>query len=148
MQRPTGVTVIAVLGFIFGALAVLEGLWTWFAIAKYLAMAQRSTVTVVGMNGAFAGIVLMAIAALVIVTSVGLLKLQDWARVLMIVLNAVHLVVAALGLMEAFRHIRTPFFFGMMLRHIVMIAIGVWIIVYLVQPHVKQAFRPAAPAAT
>jgi hypothetical protein len=148
VQRPAGVTIIAILGIIFGALAALVGLWTWFGAAMFTAMAHRPMGMMIGMNGAFAGIVLVAIAALVIVTSVGLLRLQEWARVLMIVLNAVHLVVAALGLLEAFRHIHTLFFFGMMLRHIVMIAIGVWIIVYLIQPHVKQAFRATVPTAS
>lgn len=148
MQRPTGVTIIAVLGIIFGAAAALEGLWIWFGTALFSTMARRPVGMMIGMTGAFAGIVLLGIAALVIVTSVGLLNLQEWARVLAIVLNAVHLVVAGLGLMEALRHIHMLFFFGMMLRHIVMIAIGVWIIVYLIQPHVKQAFRGPAPAAS
>lgn len=147
MQRPAGVTIIAILGIIFGAVVALVGLWTWFGSAMFTAMAHRPMGMMIGMNGAFAGIVLVAIAALVIVTSVGLLRLQEWSRVLMIVLNAIHVVVAALGLLEAFRHIHTLFFFGMMLRHIVMIAIGVWIIVYLIQPHVKQVFRPTLPAA-
>ncbi|MGH9737585.1 MAG: hypothetical protein ACRD4X_03250 [Candidatus Acidiferrales bacterium] len=132
MQRPMGVTIIAILGVAFGALAILEGLW--------IAMAHRPLGMMTGMGGAFAGIVLLGIAALVIVTSVGLLKLQEWSRVLAILLNAVHLVIAALGLLEAFRHVHALFFFGMMLRHIIMIIVGVWIIVYLIQPHVRQAF--------
>ncbi len=148
MQRPTGVTIIAVLGIIFGALVALAGLWAWVGAALFSAVAERRFGMMIGMGGAFAGIVLLGLAALVIVTSVGLLNLQEWARVLAIVLNAVHLVVAALGLMEAFRHIHMLFFFGMMLRHIVMIAIGVWIIVYLIQPKVKQAFRGPAPVAS
>jgi uncharacterized spore protein YtfJ len=141
VQRPAGVTIIAILALIFGAAVALAG----------LLLLLRSRVDFVGdMSfyggaGAFAGIVLVAIAALVIVTSLGLLGLHEWARVLMIVLNAVHLVVATLGLLDAFRNIHTLFFFGVMLRHIVMIAIAVWIIVYLIQPRVKQAFRPAAP---
>jgi hypothetical protein len=100
------------------------------------------------MTGTFAGVVLLGLAALVIVTSIGLLKLQEWARILTIVLNAVHLVVAALGLLDAFRNIHIPFFVGVMLRHIVMLAIGIWIIVYLIQPKVKQAFaaKPSAAA--
>lgn len=148
MQRPTGVTIIAVLGIIFGALVALAGLWTLVGGALVSSMAHRPIGMMMGMGGALAGVVLLGLAALVIVTSVGLLKLQEWARVLAIVLNAVHLLVAALGLMDAFRNIHMLFFFGVMLRHIVMIVIGVWIIVYLIQPKVKQAFRGPAPAAS
>jgi hypothetical protein len=139
VQRPAGVTIIAVLGLILGALVLMAGLWVVFS-GRWLVVSEMSFGTALG------GVVLLGLAALVIITSVGLLNLQEWARVLAIVLNAVHLVVAALGLMESFRHIRIPFFFGMMLRHILMIAIGVWIIVYLIQPHVKQAFRRPTPA--
>jgi hypothetical protein len=148
VQRPAGVTIIAVLGIIFGAVVALAALWTWVGAAMFSSVARRPLGMMIGMGGAFAGVVLLGIAALVIVTSVGLLNLQEWARVLMIVLNAVHVAVSALGLMEAFRHIHMLFFFGMALRHIVMLAIGVWIIVYLIQPKVKQAFRGAAPLAS
>lgn len=143
MQRPAGVTIIAVLGIFFGALVALVGL----LLVVRGSVAFVGDMSFYGRTRVLAAVVLLGIAALVIVTSVGLLNLQEWARVLAIVLNAVHLVVAALGLTESFRHIHMPFFFSMMLRHIVMIAIGVWIIVYLIQPHVKQAFRGAAPAA-
>jgi hypothetical protein len=139
--RPAGVTIIAVLGIIFGALVALVGL----LLLVRGSVAFVGDMSFYGGRSVFGGVVLLGIAALVIVTSVGLLNLQEWARVLMIILNAVHLVVAGLGLMEAFRNIHIPFFFGMMLRHVVMIAIGVWIIVYLIQPHVKQAFRRPTP---
>jgi hypothetical protein len=144
VQRPAGVTIIAILGIILGAIVALLGL----LLLVRGSVAFMGDMSFYGGSGVFAALVLLGIAALVIVTSVGLLNLQEWARVLAIVLNGVHLVVAALGLMEAFRHIHTLFFFGMMLRHIVMIAIGVWIIVYLIQPKVKAAFRGPAPAAS
>ena len=147
MQRPAGVTIIAILGIIVGALAAFEGFWFWIGSAMFSAMAHQPLGMMMGMGGAFAGVVLIGIAAVVIVTSIGLLKLREWARVLAIVLNAIHLVVAGLGLLDAFRNIHMLFFVGMMLRHIVMLAIGIWIIVYLIQPKVKQAFRTSLPAA-
>jgi hypothetical protein len=148
VERPAGVTIIAILGFIVGGLAAIWGLWTLVGGALMSAMAHRHAGMMMGMTGTFAGVVLLGLAALVIVTSIGLLKLQEWARILTIVLNAVHLVVAALGLLDAFRNIHIPFFVGVMLRHIVMLAIGIWIIVYLIQPKVKQAFaaKPSAAA--
>ena len=142
MKRPAGVTIIAILGFIVGGLAVMEGLLVWLRGTAFFAPGVS-----LHTGGASAGVVLLGLAALVIVTCIGLLKLQEWARILTIVLNAVHLVVAALGLLDAFRNIHITFFVGVMLRHIVMLAIGVWIIVYLIQPKVKQAFVTKAPTA-
>ncbi len=147
MQRPAGVTVIAVLGLIVGALAALMGLWMMVGGALVSTVAHRSAGMMLGMSGAFAGLVWLGIAALLIATSIGLLKLWEWARILAIVLNAVHLVIAALGLLDAFRYIHVPFFVGVMLRHIVMLAIGIWIIVYLLQPKVKKAFSARIPTA-
>jgi hypothetical protein len=148
VERPAGVTIIAILGFIVGGLAAILGLWMLVGGALMSTMAHRHAGMMLGMTGTFAGVVLLGIAALVIVTSIGLLKLQEWARILTVVLNAVHLMIAALGLLDAFRNIHIPFFVGVMLRHIVMLAIGVWIIVYLIQPKVKHAFAAKpSPAA-
>lgn len=144
MQRPAGVTIIAILGFVVGALAAIVALLLLIR-GNVSVMADMSFY---GGAAALSGVVLLGIAALVIATSVGLIMLQEWARILAIILNAVHLCAAALGLMEGLRNIHTLFFFGMMLRHVVMIVIGVWIIVYLIQPKVKQVFRTAAPAAS
>jgi hypothetical protein len=143
MQRPAGVTIIAILGFVVGAVAAIEGLLIWVNRGSFFGAG-----TSFYFGGGFAGLVLLGGAALVIVTCIGLLKLQEWARILAIVLNAAHLVMAALGLMDAFRHLHTPFFVGVMLRHIVMLAIGIWIIVYLIQPRVRKAFRASASAAS
>lgn len=148
MERPAGVTIIAILGFIVGVLAALAGLSTLVGGALFSTMARRPAGMMLGMGGAFAGIVWLGIAALVIVTSIGLLKLQEWARIVAIVLNVVHAVIAALGLLEAFRHIRMVFFAGMAAWHAVLLAVGVWIIVYLVQPRVKKAFRSSPSAAS
>lgn len=141
MERPAGVTIIAILGLLLGALLAVADLLIVFR-GRWLVISEFSFGHVLG------GAVLAVIAALLIVTCIGLLKLQEWARILTIVLNAAHLVVAALGLMDAFRHLHTPFFVGVMLRHIVMLAIGIWIIVYLIQPKVKQTFRAPASAAS
>ncbi|MGA9885527.1 MAG: hypothetical protein WBQ34_17555 [Candidatus Acidiferrales bacterium] len=142
MRRPAGVTVIAVLG-VLALLTVGEGL---------LLLIRGGAVFAPGMSfysgGAWAGIVLLGGAVLVIVTCVGLLKLQQWARVLAIVLNAVHLILAASGLLDALRNIHMAFFVGVLFRHVVMLAIGIWIIVYLIQAKVKQAFPPPALAAS
>lgn len=140
MERPAGVTIIAILGLVLAALAVLEAA---------VILVRRGTFAVPASfaGGGIAGWGLLAGAALVIVTCVGLLKLREWARLLAIGLNAAHLLVAALGLMDALRHLHRPFFVGVMLRHVVMLAIGVWIIAYLLKPKVKRAFAAKASTA-
>jgi hypothetical protein len=147
MQRPAGVTIIAILGFIVAGLAAIWGLGLLVGGTLMSSIAHRPAGMMLGMSGVFAGVVLLGVAALLIVTCIGLLKLQEWARILTIVLNAVHLVIAALGLLDAFRNIHIPFFVGVMLRHIVMLAVGVWIIVYLMQPKARQAFGAKASTA-
>jgi hypothetical protein len=153
MQRPPGITIIAILGFILAAVAIFEallmlrqGMMAGNAASFYGTMAGHGMAFYGGAGGA--GVVLLFGAALVIFTCVGLLNMREWARVLAIVLNAVHLVIAALGLLDAFRNLHMPFFVGMMLRHIVMLAIGACIIVYLLRPDVKRAFGSRTPMAT
>ncbi len=148
MQRPAGVTIIAVLGIIAGAALALMGLALCMGGAMFSGMAHRPLGMMIGMGGAVVGIVLLGIAALYIITSIGLLKLQEWARVLAIVLTAVGLLVSGLGLFDVFRHPHVMFFFGVFIRHVVMVAIDVWIIIYLLQPNVQRAFgaTSAGPA--
>jgi len=93
-----------------------------------------------GMGGAIVGLILLCIAAAYVVAAIGLLKLQEWARILAIVLTAATLLILGLGLFDVFRHPRMLFFFGVFVRHVVAVAIDVWILVYLFQPNVKRAF--------
>ncbi|HVB87823.1 MAG TPA: hypothetical protein VNK23_14280 [Candidatus Dormibacteraeota bacterium] len=141
MRRPAGITIIAIVGLLLGALLALAELLIVFR-GRWLVISEFS------FGHALGGAVLAVIAALLIGTSIGLLLLEEWARILAIVLNAVHLVIAALGLFDALRNIHMPFFVGMMFRHIVMLVIGIWIIVYLISPRVKRAFGSTAPTAT
>jgi hypothetical protein len=141
MRRPAGITIIAIVGLLLGALLALAELLIVFR-GRWLVIFEFS------FGHALGGAVLAVIAALLIGTSIGLLLLEEWARILAIVLNAVHLVIAALGLFDALRNIHMPFFVGMMFRHIVMLVIGIWIIVYLISPRVKRAFGSTAPTGT
>jgi len=140
MERPAGVTIIAVLGIIGGAVLAVIGLILCTGGALFSGMAQRPLGIMIGAGSAVVGVILLGIAALYIVTAVGLLKLQDWARILAIVLTAAGLLLSGLGMFDVFRHQHVLFFFGVFVRHVVVIAIDVWILVYLFQPKVKQAF--------
>jgi hypothetical protein len=140
MKRPAGVTIIAILGFFGAALLLVVELSICMGGAMVSRMAHTPMGLVAGMGGTLAGVTLLGFAALGIVTGIGLLKLQNWARILTIADAGVGLLVAGLGLLDAVAHLHMIFFFGALVRRAIMVAIDVWILIYLFQPDVKQAF--------
>jgi hypothetical protein len=142
MARPTGVTILAVLSFICAAFLLLGALGMLFMGSMGLAAMSGQGNAMGGplaMLGAFAGIALLIFAALYIVCGVGLLKLANWARMLTIILVALGLLFAAMGAFKAMM----PLHIGVMIWQLIVIAIDVWILMYLFKPHVKQAFGAA-----
>ena len=138
MERPTGVTVLAVLLMIFAAFAVFAGLSLLvLGLGGGTALQMRGAST--GMSammagmGALGGVFLLALAAVYVVLGVGLLKLLNWARVVTLVLG---LLFAAIGLLTAVIHFRA----ALLLWQLCVVAIDAWIIWYLLRPDVKQAF--------
>jgi len=140
MKRPAGVTIVAVLGFVLASLAILEGL-VYLMRSRGLFAHARSFFSGAGLMG----LALLGGGLLVIVACIGLLKLQEWSRLLAIPLNAAHLVLAEASLLEAFHHVHMTSFMTTMLSHIAMLVIGAWIIVYLLSPGVKSAFVSSTP---
>ena len=140
MKCPTGVTIIAILGFFGAALLLVVGLAICLGGAMVSRMAHTPIGMMAGMGGALVGVTLLGFAALGIATAIGLLKLQNWARILTIVMAGMTLLVAALGMLDAMAHVHMIFFFGALMRRAVTMAIDVWILIYLFQPDVKQAF--------
>jgi hypothetical protein len=140
MNRPTGITVIAILGFCGAALLLLVGLFISLGGAMFSRMAHTPIGMMAGMGGALVGVTLLVFAGLGIATGIGLLKLQNWARILTIVMAGMTLLVAALGLLDAMAHVHMIFFFGALMRRVITMAVDVWILIYLFQPDVKQAF--------
>jgi len=137
MERPTGVTILSVLGFIGAGMLVLA------AIAMFLGGAFLSNVAtrpglgaLAGIGGAIVGVVFLGFAAFYVVTALGLWNLQNWARVLVIVLLGISVLFSALGMLGALVHIRMFLF----IWRAIIAAIDVWIIVYFLKPGVKQAF--------
>jgi hypothetical protein len=140
MERPTGVTVIAILGLIGAGLLALLGVLICLGGTLFSHMTYARWGMVAGIGAVTVGVVLLGLAALYAITSIGLLKLQNRARVLAVVLTSVTLMLALLGLGDAAMHLGMMFFFGMFVRRLIVIGIDVWILVYLFQPHVKKAF--------
>jgi hypothetical protein len=146
MQRPTGVTIIAVLDFIGAAFAVIGAVLAFFfgtMLASFIGAAANANGTVAPGAGVMAGIgavlgvVFLAFAIFAIFVAIGLLKLQNWARITSIVLSA-------LGLLGSFRNIAATFHGGGVVVPIIVLAFHIWVIWYLLQPNVKAAFGQTA----
>ena len=140
MERPAGVTIMAVLGFIgaFCSLFAAFGMFLGGAILSSLAN-RPGLGMMAGMGSAIFGLVFLAIAAVYLVTGIGLWKLQNWARIVTLILVSVGLVFNALGLLSTLLHLHVMLFF----IQCIFTAVDVWIVVYLSRPHVKQAFAVA-----
>jgi len=137
MERPTGVTVLAVLAFIVAGLAVLGALILLVGGAALSSMMQSSMGgTMMAGVGAIAGIIVLFVAALYAVTGYGLWKLQNWGRILCLVLVVLGLLSTAVNLIR----MMTAFHIVYAVWGVFWIAIDIWIITYLLKPHVKQAF--------
>jgi hypothetical protein len=136
MQRPAGVTILAVLGFVGAACLAMFGLIALLGGAMFSRMANRPFGVMAGIGGAMIGAVILFFAALYLITSIGLLSLQNWARILLVILVGLSLVSSAFGLLGALAHFRIFLFFW----RAIFAAIEVWILMYLFQPNVKQAF--------
>jgi hypothetical protein len=152
MGRPTGVTVIAILDFLGAAFCVLIGLGMMLGggfLATFVnqqgGQGSAGAAGILAGLGAAVGIFCLIIAAVEIVLALGLLKLKEWARIVTIVLTGISAALGALGLLGSFIHFSLV---GTLLR-VCILAIQVWIILYLLKPEVKAAFQaPQARAAT
>jgi hypothetical protein len=132
MQRPTGVTIIAVLsaiGGVFGLLASLALLGFGGAIAG-----------ATGLSGGMllvAGLIVLAYSILSLVLAYGFWTLQSWAWPLGVGVEVLGIVQAVLQFMNDTRQI---------VSLVISLAIAGVILWYLFQPHVKAAFgRPETP---
>jgi uncharacterized membrane protein (DUF2068 family) len=121
MQRPTGVTILAILALIGGILGLVGGLFL-FGIA--------STFAVLGISGlaTIVAIVLIVGGVLDLFLAYGAWNLRPWAWTLGIVAEIVAIVSQVLYIGNG------------LANSIIGIAIAVGIIYYLYQPRVRRAF--------
>jgi hypothetical protein len=89
-----------------------------------------------GMGSAILGVMCLGLAALYLVVGLGLWKLQEWARILTIVLAGLGLLVNGFGILGPLMSFHLIF----LLWRAVVLGLDVWVLVYLFQPHVKKAF--------
>jgi hypothetical protein len=138
MERPTGVTILAVLYFLGAAFAGLFGL-LFFVGGSMLSGMARSGGPGTGlfaMGGAVVGGVFLIIAVLDLILGIGLIKLQNWARIVAIVFTAIGVLFGVFGLVGTLAHL---VLFQLVIQFVIL-GLYVWILVYLFKPHVKEAF--------
>ncbi len=137
MERPTGVTILAVLAFVATGLLVLAALGVLVGGAMVGSMVARPGLgAMAGAVGVFVGVVFLGIAILYAVIGVGFLKLQNWARILVIVLSGLGVLLNGLGILGALVHLHPL----LVVWRLISLGINLWIALYLLKPHVKQAF--------
>jgi hypothetical protein len=148
MNRPTGVTVLAILLFIGTGLLVLGAIATFLGGAFIGSMigtsARQAGAGAAGAGigafiGAMVGVFFLIGAVLNAICGFGLWNLKEWGRMLTIVLTGIGM---ALGIMSFFISMLHFHIFGLFFI-MIRLAIGGIIIWYLSQPQVKAAF--AAP---
>jgi hypothetical protein len=138
MERPTGVTVLAVLYFIGTAFLGLCGLLfiVGGSMLSGLARSGGPGSALFAAGGAVIGAIFLVLALLELAIGIGFIKLQNWARVVAIVFTGIAVLFGVLGMFSLLLHMMV---FAMMFR-VVVLAIQIWILVYLFKPDVKQAF--------
>jgi hypothetical protein len=137
MERPAGVTILAVVAFIFGGCLTLAGLGMVLGGAALSRMANSGGLGMLaGVGGAILGAVFFGFAVVYIVDGIGLMKVANWARILTIILVGLNLLRSAFTMLRSVAH---PHPVGIFFT-LVFVAIDIWILVYLFKAEVKQAF--------
>jgi len=152
MNRPGGVTVIAILEFLGGAFLVLAGLGVMLGggmlatmIGQSGAQGSGAGAGILGALGAALGVVFLVFAALYFLVGWGMLKLKGWARIVTLIFAGLGVLGSLFGVMGVLAHFTIIGLFILAIR----LAICGWILWYLLQPNVSAAFnggqaRPAS----
>jgi len=143
MERPVGVTVLAVLQYLGAAFLVLMGVLMMVAFSVFgpaIMKAAGAAGSVGGMAmaglGVFLGILFFFFVAIAALLGWGMWGLKNWARIVTMVLSALGLLGAAFGLLSGLMH----FSVVILVVATVRAAINGLILWYLNEPNVKQAF--------
>jgi hypothetical protein len=141
IERPSGVTIIAVLMFIGAGFLALGSFVFFFVGVMDMtgADAAEPISTAIAAMGVSGGLFFLILAGAHVFLAMGVLKLRSWARLVCMVLIALGM---ALALMSFFLRVPNPVAPRIVCQFLV-IALDVWILWYLVRPHVKQAFGTA-----
>ena len=135
MHRPTGITVIAVVYII---LALLSLLWSGLVFgvgglsSLFGGLFGAESMATFGASSGWSGFVGIIVAVVQIVIAIGLLSMRHWAWILALVGVALTVIQGIIGIFGG-----GPFAF---MCGILGLAIPLAILIYLLQPGVRQAF--------
>jgi len=138
-MRPLGITLLGIYQILRGALGLLFGLslmlFTGVA-AKLASLAAEGNAVerILHGFGRLAGLGILVFALLHILAGFGLLKMQNWGRLLTLLLSAIGLVILLPVLVASFG---LPLIFA---------AINAISIFYLAMPPIKRVFHSGRPA--
>ena len=141
MQRPIGVTVIAILMFLGAAFLALGSAACFFVgVMNFSGPDARDPVTVaiVGMALA-AGFSLLLLAGIYTTLGIGVLQLRETARQLCMASISLGVALTLAALFIFVLHPPTP----MIAAQLLVIAAYIGALAYLVSPGVRRAFTPA-----
>jgi hypothetical protein len=141
MKRPTGVTILAVLSFLSAAFLVYA-LLLLSAGSFGLGTSATSAGGIMAWLGRAAETIGLVFTMIYIAIGIGLLKLMNWARLLLMILLVLGAIAAVIAVFSSFSSLRI----AALVTQAVGLAFNVLIFIYLLDPHVKQAFT-AGPAA-
>ncbi len=137
MERPTGVTILGVLAVIGAAcstLAIVFALVFWSVIANMAQQPGREVFAKIGV-ALVVGFFLF-FTVLYAVIALGMFRLFNWTRILVIVLSFIAIALYAITLPIALLHFQPL----AIIWDLIIIGVNLWIAMYLLKPHVKQAF--------
>lgn len=142
MQRPAGVTILAVLSFFAAFLLFFGGLLSFAGGAMAYLILSSFPSMLVGIGATAVAIWSLALGALYAINGFGLLKVAEWARLLSLVLVGLAVLFAALGGLSALLHFRI----FLLLRQLLILTIDLFILRYLVSPEIRRVFRAPGTA--
>lgn len=145
MQRPTGVTVIAVIDFVGAGLLLLGALGAVFGgtfLGSFIGgMSGRTGTSGAALGfviGAIIAVVMLFLAAVSALVGWGMLNLKEWARIVQIIIAAIG-IISRLGSLAL---VHTPMMGIFGAWALVVLGYYIWVVYYLVQPQVRAAFQP------
>ncbi len=146
MQRPTGITILAILDFIGAAIELLIAI-LFFAGGSFLSSITNAPGAsmfgnMMGAAGLPGGVVFLLFAAIGFAIGFGFWKLQNWARIIQIVFLIIGLAFGLLGVVRVF----SAFSAGILVYQLVVLGLEAFILWYVLTPAVKAAFAGQAPA--
>lgn len=142
MERPAGVTILALLEFLIAALLIFFALASAMGVSMLGAILSRTREIGAPGFALFAGagfllaFFLLVPAVLFVVLGFGLWNLRNWARVITMVLAVLGVAGASIGLLWALTHLRV---IGVMFSS-VRLSIDLLVLWYLSQSTIRRYF--------